>query len=259
MPKTVINSHQLHYIDRGTGIPIVFIHPPVLTSTSFIYPIEQLSPHYRTIALDIRGHGQSEPSSEALTYPLIVQDIKALLQQLNIDQAFFCGYSTGGSVMLEYMLTYPNDVLGGIMISGMSEAGDKLLRGLISLGYLFTKFKAFKTVAFAVSWAQAQTKPNLIRSLYDDARQGDAKNAEQYYHYSLQYNCTARLSTIQQPMLLIYGEKDKRFHRYANLLHQHLPNNELMFIEHISHQIPTKAAGRLNGLIKQFIDQCDQH
>lgn len=253
MPKIMINSCNLHYVDRGVGIPIVFIHPPVLTSMNFAYQIQQLSSHFRTIALDIRGHGKSEPSSEALTYPLIVNDIRTLLQQLNIEQAFFCGYSTGGSVLLEYLLTYPNDVLGGIVISGMSEAGDKNLRTLISLGHLLTKFGALKTVAFAVSWAQSLTKPALVRSLYNDAKQSNAKNAEQYYHYSLQYNCTPQLQDIQHPILLIYGEKDKRFHRYADLLHQHLPSNELKFIPDINHQIPTKAAGELNTLIKRFI------
>lgn len=257
MPTTVINHHKLHYIDQGEGPAIVFIHPPVLTSLNFLYQIERLSPHFRTIAIDIRGHGQSEPSTEALTYPLIVNDIKQLLQRLNINQAFFCGYSTGGSIVLEYLLSYPKEALGGIIIGGMSEAGDKSLRNKISLGRYFSKIGAHKTVALAVSWAQGQTQPSLICLLYQDAKKGDAKNAEQYYQYSLDYNCTAQLGEIHHPVLLIYGEKDKAFHRYANLLHQRLPNNELIFIHKISHQIPTKAAEVLNELIQQFINETE--
>ncbi|MNJ56334.1 AB hydrolase superfamily protein YvaM [compost metagenome] len=248
----------MYYIDRGKGTALVFIHPPVLTSKNFQYQIQQLSAHFRTIAFDIRGHGQSHPSEEGVTYPLIVEDIKKLMDELKIQKAFLCGYSTGGSIVLEFLLTYPDKALGGVVIGGMSEVSDRMLRNRIFLGSILSRIGAVGTIALSVAWKQARTKLSLMRLLYNDAKKGNAKNAEQYYQYSLDYNCTAQLGNIHHPVLLIYGEKDNRFFRYAKLLHQYLPNNELIFIKNISHQIPTKAANTLNELIQQFLYRCNQ-
>ncbi|GAA0136422.1 alpha/beta hydrolase [Paenibacillus sp. YSY-4.3] len=258
MPESFINGYKMHYIDRGTGTAIVFIHPPVLTSKNFQCQIQHLSNHFRTIAFDIRGHGQSQPSEDNITYPLIVEDIKKLLDELKIDKACLCGYSTGGSIVLEFLLTYPARALGGVVIGGMSEVSDRKLRNKIFLAAAISRAGAAGVLALSIAWRQARTKLSLARLLYKDARKGNAKSAVQYYRYSLGYNCTARLGNISHPILLIYGEKDKPFYRYAQMLQQRLPNNELVFIKKVSHQIPTKAAETLNGLIRQFLDRLDQ-
>lgn len=255
MPKTHINGYNMHYIDQGEGTAIIFIHPPILTSLNFKYQIEKLSKKYRTIAFDIRGHGQSESSKKKVTYPLIVEDIRLLMDRLGIEKALLCGYSTGGSVVLEFLLTYPERALGGIVIGGMSEASDWKLRSKISLGRILTKIGAIRTVALPVAWGQANTKLSLVRLLFNDAKKGYAKNVEQYYQYSLEYNCTAQLGNINHPVLLVYGEKDKGFHPYAKLLKDRLPKSELFFIRKTKHQIPTKAAAKLNELIEQFINK----
>ncbi|USK73973.1 alpha/beta hydrolase [Peribacillus frigoritolerans] len=59
--------------------------------------------------------------------------------------------------------------------------------------------------------------------------------------------------SVNLPTLLIYGEKDKPMYRHAYLLHEKLPYTELRFIDHVNHQIPTKAANDLNESIKHFI------
>ncbi|KOR89430.1 alpha/beta fold hydrolase [Paenibacillus solani] len=257
MTNAYINGYSMNYIDCGKGTVILFIHPPVLTSLNFLYQIQGLSPHFRTIAFDIRGHGKSQPSKQAVTYPIIVEDIKQLIDQLNIEKIFLCGYSTGGSVVLEFLLSHPDRALGGIIIGGMSEVNEWRLRNKISLGAVFSKIGAVGTIAFSTALTQAKNI-SFFRELFNDAKKGNAKNAEQYYQYSLKYNCTSQLREIQLPVLLVYGEKDKHFHPYAKMLHQRLPMSELVFIKKVDHRIPTKAPGPLNDRIKQFVDHSSQ-
>jgi pimeloyl-ACP methyl ester carboxylesterase len=254
MTSANINGYSMHYIDRGKGTAILFIHPPVLTSLNFIYQIQGLSSHFRTIAFDIRGHGKSQPSKLAVTYPLIVEDIRQLIDQLSIKKIFLCGYSIGGSVVLEFLLTHPDRAYGGIVIGGMSEVNETRLRNKISLAAAFAKIGAVGTIAFSNAWTQAKNV-SLFRKLFNDAKKGNARNAEQYYRYSLKYNCTSQLREIHLPVLLVYGEKDKHFHPYAKMLHQHLPMSELVFIKKVDHRIPTKAPGPLNERIKQFVSR----
>lgn len=102
LPVTKIDGVDLYYHVQGKGIPVVFIHPPLLTSMNFIYQVNELSNRFKVIVFDIRGHGNSSFSEKALTYPLISHDISQLLDHLKIDQAFICGYSTGGSIALDF-------------------------------------------------------------------------------------------------------------------------------------------------------------
>nr|WP_284646730.1 alpha/beta hydrolase [Paenibacillus chinjuensis] len=248
----------MHYEERGKGTAtatataIIFIHPPVLTGLTFTYQLEGLSSHYRTIAIDIRGHGQSDPSAEPLTYPLVVEDIKRLMDRLGIEKCFLCGYSTGGSLVLEFLLTYPERAQGGIVVSGMPEVSDKWLRNRILRAIFFSKMGAVGAIALADAWSQTN-RLSFLWKLYNDAKKGNPGNVEQYYRSSLTYSCTSRLQAIEHPVLLVYGEKDKHFHPYARMLHQRLPKSELFYVKHADHRIPTKFPEILNDRIGQFI------
>lgn len=252
MPMLDVDGISLYYTVNGTGIPIVFIHPPVLTCANFKYQVEELSQDFQVITFDIRGHGRSQYSEQPLTYPLIVEDIKHLLDHLKIKKAFICGYSTGGSIVLEYLLNSADRSLGGIVISGMSEVSNKYLKKKISLGISLASKRAIPILALSISWSNSNTQELFIKQ-FKEAKKGNAKNIEQYYRYSLQYNCTEQLEKIKLPVLLVYGEDDKPFYDYAMLLHKKLPCTELKFINHAKHQIPTKAANELNAMIKQYI------
>lgn len=252
MPVININGIDLYYHVKGQGIPIVFIHPPLLTSMNFFYQVNELSNHFKIIVFDIRGHGHSSFSERALTYPLISQDIKQLLDHLSIDKAFICGYSTGGSIALDFLLTHPERSLGGILIGALSEVKDQSLKNKITLGVKLAKWNALEALALSVCFTNSDTR-QLFKDLYSNAKKGKAQNIEQYYRYSLHYNCTDRLNQIKFPILLLYGEKDKAFHPYAHLLHEKLPVNECILIGDMKHQLPTKAAVAVNKFIKQFV------
>lgn len=247
-----INGVDLYYEVKGRGIPIIFVHPPVLSSISFFRQIEGLSSDFKTIRFDIRGHGRSAPSLKPLTYSLIVEDIRQLMNELQIEKAYLCGYSTGGSIVLEFLLMYPEAALGGIIIGGMSEVHDLRLGGRIYLGIAISKFRAMKPLALSLAWSNSDS-PKLVWKTYQDSKRGNPSNVEQYYRCSLYYNCTERLSSIDLPVLLVYGVKDKAFHSYGHLLHERLPHSELVMIPNVKHQIPTKASNKVNNLITRFV------
>jgi pimeloyl-ACP methyl ester carboxylesterase len=246
-----IDDTSLYYSVKGDGVPIVFIHPPLLTSENFTYQVDELSKNYKVITFDIRGHGKSDYSSTPLSYPLIVEDIKRLLDHLRIDKAYLCGYSTGGSIVLEFLLTSNERALGGIIVSGMSEANG-VLKEKIELGRSLAEQDAVPLIALSVSKTNSNNK-EMFQLLLTTSLKGNAINIEQYYAYSSEYNCTDQLENINLPVLLVYGKKDRQFHPYAKILHKKIKQNELKIIDHVKHQIPTKAANELNQFIKEFI------
>jgi pimeloyl-ACP methyl ester carboxylesterase len=256
MSKINIDGVSLYYVVKGQGVPIILIHPPVLTSISFAAQLRELSTKYKTIAFDVRGHGKSDGSKEPVTYPLIASDINALMNGLGIEKAFLCGYSTGGSIVLEFLLRYPERAYGGIVVSGISEVHDLQLKARMSFGMIIARLGAIQALALGLAWSNSER--SMFWKTFQDAKLGNNQNAEQYYRYSLRYNCTEQLSRIEHPVLLVYGEKDKGFHSYGNLLHRLLPQNEFVCIQNVTHQIPSKAVSAFHQAIIQFIDKCEE-
>lgn len=247
-----IKGVSLHYMIQGKGTPLIFIHPPVLSSVNFAYQLKELSKHFTVITFDIRGHGKSQPSAQTLTYSLIVEDMKEIMDHLNIEKAFVCGYSTGGSIALEFLLTAPERALGAILVGGISEVNSWWLKNLISLGATLARSGALSTLAYSISWSNSDTMA-IFQELLKDAKKADKRNVEEYYRYSLTYNCTNQLRTIPFPVLLVYGAEDKHFHPYGRLIHKNITNSEFVLISNVKHQIPTKAHDELNDLIKKFV------
>lgn len=252
MPTVNIEGVNIFYEVKGQGIPIVFIHPPLLTSTNFKYQIEELSKCFKTIVFDIRGHGNSAISEEPISYPLISSDIVHLLDELNVDKAFLCGYSTGGEIALDFLLSHPERAKGAILISAMSEVNDWLLKREISLAIFFSKNKLINTLATSICYGNSNNKATF-KELFHEAKKGIAKNIKQYYQYSLDYNCTSQLTRIKEPVLLLYGGKNKQFHPYAHLISKILQNNMLHFIANGKHQLPTKSAQEVNTFLREFL------
>lgn len=254
MPFAPVNGTKLHYHVSGDGMPIVFIHPPLLNLQNFNYQKAQLSDRYKVITFDIRGHGHSPYSEKPVTYPLIAEDIRQLLDFLHIREAVLCGYSTGASIALEAMLVYPDRFPGAVLVSAVSETSDWLLKGRVRLASGLSRLKAKRLLGGAVGWTNADMS-QTFGNLYRGAVNGDIRNVRQYYEYSLNYSCSDRLTFIKQPVLLLYGKEDTSFHRYAKILDERLPNRDLIFIEGVKHQIPTRAPRTMNRLLGQWMER----
>jgi pimeloyl-ACP methyl ester carboxylesterase len=256
MPALEIDGSLLFYEEQGRGIPLIFIHPPLLTHLTFQRQLEQLSQDYRVICFDIRGHGKSQSSEQPINYPLLVSDVLHLIDHLRLKRVILCGYSTGGSVVLEAMITAPESFAGGIIISGMSEVSDRQLRSRITMAIALLKKKMLPILAASIVITNSDTWHLLWKHL-KDCLKGNVNNIKQYYQFSLSYRCTEHLNQIKSPILLVYGSKDKAFQRYAKILHDKLPHNTLRLIQGVDHRIPIKKPVDLHILIKQWITDMD--
>lgn len=252
MPYVSIDQNSIYYEKRGSGIPILFIHPPLLTSANFRYQQEQLSRHYQVVTFDIRGHGQSPASSEPVTYEQVTLDIIALLDHLKIKKAFIAGYSTGGAIALNTLLQYPNRCIGGILISTMSEASDQLLRNRIRTAISLSKWKFAQSLLLLSVTLGNSDRPSTFLDLFRGSKKGNRRNIRQYYQSSLHYNCTSLLAQITAPVLLLYGGKDHDFARYRHILNEGLRQSTMIILDDVRHQLPTKAYLRLNHYIHEW-------
>lgn len=111
MPFAIIDGQPLHYLDQGQG-PVVLLGSSYLWDHTMWAPqIEVLSQHYRVIALDLWGHGQSGCLPEGMTsLDDLARQALTLMDYLGIDCFNLVGLSVGGMWGARLALAAPGRV-----------------------------------------------------------------------------------------------------------------------------------------------------
>ena len=251
MPYISINSRvRLYYEEKGNGTPLLFIHPPGMGHVVFCRQ-KPLARDFRLILYDMRGNGRSSPSDGPITVPLLADDVSVLLRSLGIGRAIICGYSSGGSVALDFALRYPQHVKQLILIGGFPEVCTPLLWGEFWLGISAAKLRAIPllSLALALGHGTNQRERRLLRRY---AQMANKRDLEAAYRAGLVYRCTEQLSSLRLPVLLIYGARDRYIHFYITIFRRYVPHAGVVLIDQACHQIPTKHSEELNGILHMY-------
>jgi pimeloyl-ACP methyl ester carboxylesterase len=119
---------RIHYVVKGQGSPVVLVHG-LYSSIELNWgrpgTLDLLAQRHQVIALDCRGHGQSDkPTAEDAYGVQMVEDVVRLMDHLHIPKADVVGYSMGGIIVMKLMVLHPERVrvavLGGM---GMLKEG----------------------------------------------------------------------------------------------------------------------------------------
>lgn len=94
---------RLHYIDEGSGSPILFVTGFSGSAQGFEYQIEYFKRSFRVIAVDPRNHGKSSYSSRGNTYAQQGRDLAVLIETLGLHHVILAGWSFGAYAALNYL------------------------------------------------------------------------------------------------------------------------------------------------------------
>ena len=94
---------ELHYLTEGSGRPLVFIHGLWASGRFFDRQLTALGRRHRTIAVDLRGHGQSTMTLRDQTVSVYAQDLRMFLHRLAVEQPVLIGWSMGAFVIWDYV------------------------------------------------------------------------------------------------------------------------------------------------------------
>ncbi|WP_096185912.1 alpha/beta fold hydrolase [Evansella halocellulosilytica] len=260
MPWTeAVNEAQIYYEKIGSGPNvIVFIHPPGMGHVTFRRQKHELKHDYTVIGIDLRGNGRSGIDERPISMELVADDIIAVLDHEGIDRAFICGYSNGGSIVIEAAIRHPNRIQGVIGIGSFPEVNSFLLRNEFRSGIIAAKLKQMRLISNVIAIAHEKDKEKRSE-LRDYLKRTSPAVLEQYYRIGLKYQATARLKEIQCPILLIYGERDDYVHHYRHLFRTHCQTEvSIILVGETGHQVPTKKGHALNHILKQFIKKTSE-
>jgi pimeloyl-ACP methyl ester carboxylesterase len=113
---------RFHYREyapaNAEGPPIVLLHGLASNARWWLLVAPLLAERFRVVALDQRGHGESDKPDDGYDFATIVGDLAAFVDALGFEQPVVVGHSWGGNVALEYGATHPDGVAGLVLVDG---------------------------------------------------------------------------------------------------------------------------------------------
>ena len=106
---------ELYFERTGRGSPIVFVHAGIADLTMWQPQVDEFARDHTVVCFDSRGFGRSR--TEAVEFSP-VDDLRAVLDHLEIGQAVLVGCSRGGQQSLDFTLEEPDRVAGLVWVCG---------------------------------------------------------------------------------------------------------------------------------------------
>ena len=122
MPRfTTSDSVELHYEDMGSGTPLVFAAGWALDGSWWRHQLP-LDSRFRVVVLDPRSQGQSEKVTRGLRMGRQAQDLRELLDTLELDSVTLVAWSRSTSVALAYWEMFGAHRLGRLVLIGVTPS-----------------------------------------------------------------------------------------------------------------------------------------
>jgi pimeloyl-ACP methyl ester carboxylesterase len=110
---------RIHYLEEGAGEPVVLVHS-FMGSVETVWRktgiFQALARDYRVIAIDCRGHGQSDKPYDPKQYGAqMAKDVLRLLDHLGVGKVHIVGYSMGANIAAILLTTKPERLVSAVL------------------------------------------------------------------------------------------------------------------------------------------------
>src|SRR6202035_1307831 len=258
MPFVINEGVKIYWDECGSGEPLLLVMG--LSYPSYMWhrsrPI--LAQHYRTIAFDNRGIGQSDVPSGAYSMSMMASDGAKVLDAAGVEAAHVFGVSMGGMIAQEFALQYPKRVRS--LILGCTHAG-----GL----HAVRAEAAVLEILVRQGMTPEESREAITPFIYDPATPRERIDEDmairmkwyptpQGYAGQLQgifgWEAYSRIAQISVPTLVIHGETDRLIPAVnAKLIAERIPGAKLVLIRHASHIFDTDQPGASHQAILEFL------
>jgi esterase len=252
--QVILGRMRFHYLDWGTAgrPPIVFLHGGGLTAHTWDVVCLAMRSEYRCVALDLRGHGDSEWSPVA-DYELETHaaDVARLADHLELEKFVLVGMSLGGLTGIEYAADHHARLAALVIVDigpEVQEEGAKKIRQFLAGPSQFDSVEDY--VRSAKAFNPRRDEDLLRRSLLNNLRQtplgkwvwkwdprprAHVDLEARRRRYDLLWD---RIERIACPALVMRGERSDMFLAGdAEKVVSHLPHGRWTTVENAGHTI----------------------
>jgi len=267
---------KTYYKILGKGEPLLIINGgPGMNSNGFEGMAKILAETQQTIIYDQRGTGKSELkelNAKTISMKIMADDIEALRKHLKIKKWNILGHSFGGMLASYYATIYPNSI-NKLVLSSSGGIDLSLLKGpnLIeqnlskvekdSMNYWDDKIEKGDTSytarlgrgrAMAPAYVYDQ---KYVPVIAERLTQGNSTINGLLWSdmQKMNFDCTAKLKTFKNPVLIIQGKEDVISNEIGELAQKTLPNSKLILLENCRHYGWLDAKEKYFGEINSFL------
>ena len=256
-----VEETDIHYVEAGSGPPIVFLHGFGSCAEAWHQQFDALSSRFRVIAYDSVNHGHSSCSPRGEHEPDRADELEGFLEALGIEEPILAGNSMGALTILRWATRHPSDARA-LVPSGMGvmppDAGDTMPEA--------TRRAMFAPVEESVLFLPAQggftkdfpDKEPLKYERYVRLRSTAARiEASRHPRQPTMVNPTRdelldRVAAIKSPMQIVVGEHDWLADA-ARHLHERVPQSRFAVVPGAPHNVYFQTADEYNAIIDDFL------
>ncbi|MCI1187848.1 alpha/beta hydrolase [Hymenobacter sp. DH14] len=232
---------KLHYTDQGKGAVVVLIHGWPQSHEAWTYQLGELPKHgLRVVAYTRRGFGNSSKPFEGYDYDTLADDLKAVLDTLNLQDVTLVGFSMGGGEVARYMSRHGGARIARVaFVSAVTpyllktddnpDGVDKSTFDDIQENIAKDRFDFLQTFGKQFYGEGALSKPvsqAVLDWSFGMASLGSHQATVACGHSFAETDFRPDLASIRVPALVIHGADDKTvpIKNSADRMRQHLPH-----------------------------------
>jgi esterase len=268
--QVIIGSMRFHYLDwGGTGHPILFLHGGGLNAHTWDVVCVMLRERYRCIALDQRGHGDSE-WSPVIDYAVETQlgDVEGFIDQLALESPVLVGQSMGGLNSIAYAIRHSKRIKGLVVVDvgpEINPAGTQRIREFASTPELASP-EAF--LERAIKFNPLRNPAVLKRSLFYNLRQTptgkwvlkhDQRRASEEYAQiaaAQREKLAQQIAQITCPTLIVRGAiSDVLTDEAAEKFARSLPQGRWERVANAGHNVQGDNPAGLLKVLRPFLEE----
>ena len=211
---------SIHYLEAGTGRPIVFI--PGWTMPAWIWQkqIDEFSKKYHVIAVDPRSQGESDKPSSGHLPETRARDYKELVDQLGLKHPVLVGWSMGCGELIKYVEQFGTDnVRGLVLVDGfLTDKPSDLFIRISGWMNLLQQDRQKQADGFVRSMFKKPQPEDYLKRVIDASVQVPADTAVVLIYNMLAVkDFSAGLVRINRPVLFMYQPETQQAADYLKL------------------------------------------
>lgn len=210
---TATATTGIHYEERGEGYALLLLHGLGAEHGMWQPQFENFSDTYRVITPDVRGAGRSaELTGWRNLLERQSEDLAALLDRLEVEQAIVCGVSYGGVLAQRFVLDYPERVRALVVVDSFSKARPPGAggMGLFLASWVNAPFLLLPSSVYSSALRRAYARWPLAQRYLVDATSRMRRFETMKLRLAInRIDYTRKLSSISCPTLGIVGDHYK--------------------------------------------------
>jgi len=260
MPHLTCNQANLFYQELGSGIQtIVFSHGLLFDNRMWAAQVEYFKEHYRCIAYDHRGQGQSElVGSEDMD--TLYEDAASLIEQLaGNNPVHFVGLSMGGFIGMRLAARKPHLIKTLTLLDTSADAEPnlfkyQLLNTIFKLGGAPLVINKITGILFGKSSLNDSSLKEIIAFWKSTIKNYPTSITRAVEGVITRQAITSELDKIVCPVLVAVGEEDvATIPAKSEKIHQSIKNSRLIIIPKAGHSACLEQPNEVNKIVQDFI------